>query len=320
MKTTPSTLVALSLIAMADLHAVDYTNGGGTTYWGTAANWNAALPDAVGALARMPTSAANQILLLADSTGSDASFTVGSFTIGSTGGSASHNYRLNNVASGTGRLIFDASSGNASLTFANIYADATMSVNTGLLLNDNLSVTISRGSGSYAITGKISSGIAGTGLIINGPGTVQIGAANDYSGATTINSGTLKLISGNDRLTTSTTLTLTSGASSAGTLDLNTRSQKVGALNSVAGTVKGSVTNNGTGTGTATLTVESTTADSNFAGIIKDGATAKVALTKAGADTSLTLAGTNTYTGATLVNGGSLIVDGSLAAGSAVTS
>lgn len=153
--------------------------------------------------------------------------------------------------------------------------------------------------------------------------TVNVGGANTYTGATTINGGgsgtTLRLTTGNDRLPVATDLTINGGASFGGTLDLNTFNQTVGSLNGGSGTVKGIVTNNASGTGTATLKVESTSVSSTFAGVIKNGATAKVALTKAGAGTSLTLAGTNTYTGATLVNGGSLIVDGSLAAGSAVT-
>lgn len=153
--------------------------------------------------------------------------------------------------------------------------------------------------------------------------TVNVGGANTYSGATTISGGgagaTLRLTTGNDRLPTATALTINGGASFGGTLDLNTFNQKVGSLGGGSGTVKGTVTNNAAGTGTATLTVESTSVSSTFDGIIKNGATAKVALTKAGAGTSLTLTGANTYTGATTVNGGSLIVDGSLASGSAVT-
>ncbi len=150
--------------------------------------------------------------------------------------------------------------------------------------------------------------------------TVNVGGANTYTGGTTVggNNTILRLTTANDRLPTGTNLTINGGATAGGIVDLNTFNQKVGALSGGSGTVKGIVTNNAAGTGTATLTVESTSLSSTFAGTLQNGATAKVALTKAGAGTSLTLTGTNTYTGATTVNGGSLIIDGSLASGSAV--
>lgn len=317
-------LSVLSLLAAIPLLAVDYNNAGGNQYWGNSSNWSAALPNGIGTTARMLTTstAANQILLLADSSGVDASYTVGTFTFGSGGAANGHNYRLNNVSGGTGQLVFDVSSGSASLNFTNMFADTvTMQINTGILLNDNLAITMNRASSVHIINGAISSGASlTTGITIGGSGTLQLGGASTYTGATTINAGaTAKLITGDDRLSTSTTLTINGGASSAGTLDLNTRNQKVAGLSGGSGTVSGIVTNNAAGTGTATLTVDSTSVSSTFAGVIQNGATAKVALTKAGAGTSLTLTGVNTYTGATTVNGGSLIVDGTLASGSAVT-
>jgi autotransporter-associated beta strand protein len=310
----------LALTLTPGLYAIDWSNGTGNTFWGDTGNWTGAVvPNAIDASARIPTSSSNQIVVLADATGADASFTVGSYSIGTVGGAASHNYRLNNVASGTGRLIFDKSSGNASLAFNNIFADATMSINVGLTLNDNLTISVGRGSGTYQINGQISSGSGlTTGIIMTGSGTIQLGGANNYTGSTTINAGTVKLITGNDRLTTTTDLILDGGASSAGTLDLNSRNQKVGSLAGTANTVLGKVTNSSGTAGTATLTVESDTANTSFAGLITDGTTAKVAFTKAGT-AILTLSGANSYTGATIVNGGALIVDGSLAAGSAVS-
>lgn len=318
-----SALPLFALFASGPLFAVDYNNAGGNQYWGNAANWSAALPNGPGTTARMLTSgtAANQILLLADSSGTDSSFTVGTFTFGSAGAANGHNYRLNNVSGGTGQLVFDVSSGNAALNFTNMFADTvTMQINTGILLNDNLAITMNRASSVHIINGAIGSGASlTTGITIGGTGTLQLGGAGTYTGATTINAGaTVKLITGDDRLSTGTTLTVNGGASSTGTLDLNTRSQKVAGLSGGSGTVSGIVTNNAAGSGTATLTVDSTSVSSTFAGVIKNGATAKVALTKAGAGTSLTLTGVNTYTGATTVNGGSLIIDGSLAAGSVV--
>jgi autotransporter-associated beta strand protein len=50
--------------------------------------------------------------------------------------------------------------------------------------------------------------------------------------------------------------------------------------------------------------------NSSFAGIIQDGATAKMSLTKDGANTTLTLTGGSTYTGATTVEEGALLLQG----------
>ncbi len=189
-----SQLVALALVATPMLQAVDYNNGGGNQYWGDDANWNAAHPDAPGAVARMVTQI-NQVLLLADAEGADASFTVGTLTIGTGGGSASHHYQVNNVADGTGRLIFQATSGNAVLNFTNIFANATMSVNVGLTLNSNLTVNVNRSGGTHRINGSIGSGVAGTGVTYNvvTNGLLTLNGANTYTGATNITNGRVAL-------------------------------------------------------------------------------------------------------------------------------
>ncbi|WP_439544398.1 autotransporter outer membrane beta-barrel domain-containing protein [Hyphomicrobium sp.] len=65
------------------------------------------------------------------------------------------------------------------------------------------------------------------------------------------------------------------------------------------------------------LTVDGTVlGDSIFAGVMSDGNGHTFHLTKSGAGSRLTLSGTNTYTGTTTVDGGSLIVNGSIASSS----
>lgn len=189
-----ASLLTLALASPA-LLAVDYNNAGGNQFWGNDANWNAAHPDAADALARMLTTGttANQRVILADSAGNDTSFTIGTLTIGTGAGAAGHHYQVNNVTDGTGRLIFEATSGNARINFTNIFANATMSVNVGLTLNSNLEIVVNRTGGTHRIMGQISSGVAGTGIIVRGPGTLQLGAANDYTGDTLVESGRLTL-------------------------------------------------------------------------------------------------------------------------------
>ena len=91
-------------------------------------------------------------------------------------------------------------------------------------------------------------------------------------------------------------------AMSGGILDFNGRNEGWDRL-----TGTGTVTNTAVGT-TSVMTLGESNGGSLFAGTIADGA-GILALTKVGAGT-LTLTGTNTYTGDTTVNGGVLAVDG----------
>ncbi|XHR29715.1 MAG: autotransporter-associated beta strand repeat-containing protein [Chthoniobacteraceae bacterium] len=88
-----------------------------------------------------------------------------------------------------------------------------------------------------------------------------------------------------------------------------------------SGGTNGGLNGNGTvinnTSGTATLTLDTTNGNGSFSGVIKDG-TGVVALTKNGTGTQV-LSGSNSYTGATTVTGGTLTINGSLAAGSTVS-
>ncbi|MCY2989631.1 MAG: autotransporter-associated beta strand repeat-containing protein, partial [Planctomycetota bacterium] len=145
------------------------------------------------------------------------------------------------------------------------------------------------------------------GLTKTGAGTLLLSGANWYVGDTAISQGTLKLGASGvipDGLGHG-------NVSVTGTLDLGGFNEAVNGL-SGAGTVTSS-----TGPGTATLTVGNNDSTSAFSGVIQN-ATGSVALTKVGSGT-LTLSGTNTYTGATAVTAGTLVVTGATAAGSAVS-
>jgi autotransporter-associated beta strand protein len=96
-----------------------------------------------------------------------------------------------------------------------------------------------------------------------------------------------------------------------GTLDLAGNSASMVTL-----VGSGQVTNSSTTAGA--LTVGILDGSSTFAGVVQNGSSSGVAVTKAGAGT-LTLSGANTYTGPTTVSAGSLLVSGSLAASSAVS-
>ena len=128
------------------------------------------------------------------------------------------------------------------------------------------------------------------GLAKAGLGTLTLSGNNTYSGATTVSAGTLQAGS-------STGFSPNSAFTVNGQLDLNGFSNTIGSL---AG--NGIVTNNGGAS--ATLAIGNDNTNTDFFGILQDGASV-LALAKVGTGT-LTLSGDNTYGGATLVSAGTL--------------
>ncbi len=174
--------------------------------------------------------------------------------------------------------IFNNGASNSTLTLA------------GLTVNRSASVALADGTGGGTLA-----------LVMNSAGRTQTlsSATSSYTGGTTIVAGTIALGHGNG---------LGGGgplAVNGGGLDLRGFSPTVGALSGSAG---GRITSGSAGA--ATLTVSSAS-DSTFAGLIENGL-GTVGLTKAGVG-ALTLSGSNTYSGLTNVNAGTLVVNGSLA-------
>jgi autotransporter-associated beta strand protein len=166
---------------------------------------------------------------------------------------------------------------------------------------------------SVTINRNLVHGGSGTdgGLTKLGAGTLNLGGASTYNGATAIKNGTLALGTGNDRLPTGTTVTLGDGTThDSGVLKLDSRSQQLAGL-LTAGTGTGNRVVNGNATAaTLTLNIAGTNA---FGGSLGGSGMNEnnFALTKTGEGT-LTLGGSNTYTGATNVNAGKLVVNGSI--------
>lgn len=137
--------------------------------------------------------------------------------------------------------------------------------------------------GSY--TGNFS-GIGG--LAKAGSGTLTLGGNNSYTGDTTIDGGTLVLNGGNAILDTGVVV-----VNSGGTLRIDT-SETVGSVNGA-----GNITLN------ANLTLGGNNTDDTLSGVLSGAG----GLIKEGTGT-LTLSGTNTYSGVTNINGGTLAVTG----------
>jgi fibronectin-binding autotransporter adhesin len=207
-------------------------------------------------------------------------------------------YTLNKSAGGVGGILVNDSANRTvnALSNGNITLGANGGViasTTGYTLTVNEDIT---GSGSLTI---------GTTNIIDGApkaGIVSLNAANNYTGGTIVDAGTLTM--GNATALGSNTGTLTVNG---GTLNMNNQSLTVGNLTGTGGTISGT-------SGNRTLTIgNGDFGGSNFEGVIANGTGGTTALTKTGTGTN-TLSGANTYTGVTAVNGGTLLIDGNQSA------
>jgi|GEM_PF-1340545 len=246
---------------------------------------------------------------------------IGAIQINNTGTSL-----ISGVISGATASLSKAGAGTLGLSAANTYTGTT-TINAGTLnvtgsLSDNTAVTVASGA-TYAVgasdtiaslagAGNVTLGsftatlsdntsttfsgvMSGTGTLVKqGTGTFTLSGPNSYTGATTVNAGTLNVTGS---LSDSTAVAVASGATYAlGASDT---------IGSLAGA--GSVT---LGSFTSTL---SNTTPTTFSGVMSGSG----ALTKQGTGTFI-LSGANTYTGATSINAGTLNVTGSLSDSTAV--
>jgi autotransporter-associated beta strand protein len=198
------------------------------------------------------------------------------------------------------------------------YADGN-----GVLFNDSLirstnvnisaavlpsSVTVSNVFTNYTFsgTGKIS---GTTSLTKTGAGTLILGLASDYSGATTISQGTLRLGIADALPTNSPSPAVILN----GTLDLNGYNQT---LNGLSGS---GIVDNTTAT-FATLFLNGSSGGSIFAGLIQNtGADGSLKLAKIGGGTQA-LTGNNTFSGGVNINNGTLQLGSDNALGSGLFS
>jgi len=279
--------------------------------WTDALNWSpASVPDGVDAsatLGNIITSNRNIII--------SAPVTVGSLDFSST----NRRYTLN----GTGSLIFENSSGTATITTSGTGGGGEgYRINVPLTLNSSLEL-------DAAAPIRIDGAITGTGgLAIDAAGLVQFRGsnANTYTGDTVIESGELRLRQSNNITAIAGDITIGDGAGLAGSANLrvqsrnqiadssdvtiesdgrliinNNRTEQIRSLNSSAATAEVDLLN-----GNSRIVVGSGAGnpDSSFAGQI----TGSGRLRKDG-DGTLTLSGNNTYEGRTEVYGGTLSID-----------
>lgn len=173
-------------------------------------------------------------------------------------------------------------------------SDNVMTFMTGSTVTNGGNLLTLQGSGNGSIADVIGNGSGG--VAKNGAGTWTLSGANSYTGGTTVSNGTLQLSGSGTLGPTSGSLTV-----NGGTLNLGGTNQTVGALNGSGGAINSS-------TGISTLTLGMGGATGAYSGTIANGG-GSVALTKTGSGIQ-TLSGTNSYTGATAINGGTLLING----------
>jgi autotransporter-associated beta strand protein len=220
------------------------------------------------------------------------------------------------VSTGDDDAVFGELSGSVILTNAVTANDITFSQTNnsaytigadgtaGVITLDGTSPTIN--SSGNASLNNIGAAITGsTGLVKTGIRTLQLRGTNTYAGPTRVQSGTLLIGLGNNRLPTGTLLILgDADSNTSGVFQMNSRSQQVGGIES-AGTGTGNRVINGSATAT-TFTISNAN-DHTFGGVL-GGASANdnnFNVTKTGVS-RLILTSNNTFSGTATISGGTL--------------
>ncbi|WP_163156010.1 autotransporter-associated beta strand repeat-containing protein [Bradyrhizobium uaiense] len=256
--------------------------------------------------------------------------TTGGLTIANTGGNAGGSVTLANTETYTGRTTINSAAtlnlgvGNAIAASSGVVVNGTLNLGgsdqqiavlsgTGNVTNvTNSNVLTIVGGTASTFSGTITDGSGKTGLsLVNANTALTLSGANTYSGNTTVGDGVnaSSLIGGAMNAFSANSSVTVKAASN---LDLGGFNQHIAGLSG-----SGIVTNNGAA---AVLTVNNQGGSATtFDGIIKDG-TGSTGLTLSGSQTKLTLTGTNTYSGGTTINAGTLALSGAgaIAASSAV--
>jgi autotransporter-associated beta strand protein len=187
----------------------------------------------------------------------------------------------------------------------------TLTSTRGIQLGNTAGTSISiTGAGTLTYSGVIADLMGATpgALVKQGAGTFSLGGVSTYTGSTSISNGVLMLNTGDDRLPTTTTLSIgQAGSVNLGTFNLNGFNQQVAGINSLTGTNATASNNLIISTDPATLilggsgTYSFGDGSNTNSGII----TGAITLVKSGVGLQ-TLGDENSYTGNTTITNGEL--------------
>jgi autotransporter-associated beta strand protein len=186
----------------------------------------------------------------------------------------------------------------------------TLNANRGIQVGATASTSISVKTGiSVTYNGVIADKPSTVGVLAKqGAAILILGGVSTYSGATSINNGTIQLSGGNNRLPIGTILNIGQAANTnLGIFNLNGNNQEIAGLVSTAGSNVSVSKNTVTSSSPATLTISGSGTYSYGTGTTQNSGiiSGLISLVKTGSGTQ-TLGDANTYTGLTTVSGGTL--------------
>ncbi len=257
--------------------------------------------------------------------GNNSALGTGAVVVGNTTGTAAATLQISaaGVTVANPITVQAGSTGTATLG-SNVAGTTTFSG--GITLLKGATLDASSATGTVTFAGVIDDGASSFPLTKGtGTGTVILNGANTYDGGTTILAGILQAGSNSALGTGAVVVGDTTGTANAalqiaaaGVTVANPITVQAGSTGTA--TLGSSVTGITTFSGTISL-LKDTTIDTATGAVVISGvvsSTGAFGLIKTGTGT-LTLSATDTYTGATTINAGTVLVTGALAAASAVT-
>ena len=285
--------------------------------WSAGTNWlNGIVPNAVGDTAAISAdiTAARTITL-------DGNRTLGALSLGDPGnGSGSYSgYTIATGSVANAQIVFNNGGGGATLNFPVATALNVNLISAGITLNDNLTLNVSTISGASlnSLNGIITDGAGNFSLTQNGPGWTSFGGANNYRGGTTINGGRIAVtnaagfgygpvtVNAGGAMCINGAVTVTNGLSLNG-IGVTETAGNLGALRLVAGVASGPITLAGD-----TRIVAQASTGFLRGNIGESGGSRALELANynvTGGTSTLTVSGTNSYSGDTTIKGCYLIV------------
>lgn len=247
--------VDLLVVAPSTSAAWNYKNAGSSDgLYSEVAKWNPTqVPNTPGSTATFGNGVTTTIDVPAATVTVDGAYTVGSLVFNNTHGTK---YILGNDGVGSHRITLDNNGLGASV---NVTANAPQEIHTNLVLADNTTFNVASGSSMLVTVGSISQSGSHS-LTLTGGGSLTIDTPSNYSGGTTVTSGTLA--------------TTATGAIGNGPLTVSTGGGAVSAANLGSSQTVSSLTGTVSGGGSATVKVAqgTTLTDNQSSGTVYSGA------------------------------------------------